>query len=105
MPLPFADGEFDRVFTSHFLHHLPPDERAEFLAEARRVGRELVVVEGVRAEGASPEEWIERRGGDGETLRFYKRSYTAAELAEELGDSEVLHEGRSYAVVASGGSE
>ena len=47
-PLPFADRSFDRVFTSHFLHHLSPDRRTAFVAEARRVGRELVVVEDVR---------------------------------------------------------
>ena len=26
-PLPFDDGDFDRVFTSHFLHHLSPENR------------------------------------------------------------------------------
>jgi demethylmenaquinone methyltransferase/2-methoxy-6-polyprenyl-1,4-benzoquinol methylase len=103
VPLPFRDGEFDRVFTSHFFHHLPPDGRAAFIAEARRVGRELVVVEGVRAPDAPPEEWHERVGSNGSTHRFYKRSFTATELASELGDGQILHEGRWFAVVASMG--
>ncbi len=30
-----ADGSFERVFTAHFYGHLPPRERAGFLAEAR----------------------------------------------------------------------
>ena len=38
VPLPFADGEFDRVFTGHFYGHLLADERERFLAEARAGG-------------------------------------------------------------------
>jgi ubiquinone/menaquinone biosynthesis C-methylase UbiE len=45
VPLPFADGAFDRVFTSHFYGHLLPSEREAFVSEARRVARELVVVD------------------------------------------------------------
>ena len=37
LELPFADGEFDRVFTGHFYGHLDPQERARFLAEASRL--------------------------------------------------------------------
>jgi methyltransferase family protein len=76
MPLPFGDGEFDRVFTSNFFHHLQPDGRAAFVAEARRVGSELVVVEGAD-------------------------KFTPTELADELGNTQVLHEGRWFTVVAS----
>src|SRR5436853_3630727 len=36
LTLPFADGEFDRVFTSYFYCHLEEDERLQFLTEARR---------------------------------------------------------------------
>ena len=36
VPLPFGDGELDRVFTGHFYGHLLPGERERFLAEARR---------------------------------------------------------------------
>ena len=44
LSLPFEDGAFDRVFTSYFYCHLEDDERVRFLAEARRVAPELVVV-------------------------------------------------------------
>lgn len=101
VPLPFGNKEFERVFTSHFFHHLPPDERAAFLAEARRVGRELVIVEGARQGDTAPEEWVERDGKNGERHRFYKRSYTATELASELSDGQVLHEGRWFIVVSN----
>ncbi|HVH51149.1 MAG TPA: class I SAM-dependent methyltransferase [Gaiellaceae bacterium] len=45
LPLPFEDASFDRVFSSHFYGHLRPAERKRFLAEARRVASELVLVE------------------------------------------------------------
>jgi SAM-dependent methyltransferase len=37
--LPFADGEFDLVYCSSVIEHVPPAERAAFAAELRRVGR------------------------------------------------------------------
>jgi ubiquinone/menaquinone biosynthesis C-methylase UbiE len=49
LALPFADGAFDRVLTGHFYGHLVADERAAFLAQARRVARELVVIDSARA--------------------------------------------------------
>jgi ubiquinone/menaquinone biosynthesis C-methylase UbiE len=100
LPLPFADGEFERVFTSHFLHHLPPGERSVFLAEARRVGGELVVVEDAPEPGARADEWQELELEDGSRHRMYRRCFTAAELAAELGGGRILHEGRWFAVVA-----
>ena len=42
--LPFADDTFDAVVTSDVLEHVLPDRRDAFLAELRRVSRELVVV-------------------------------------------------------------
>jgi ubiquinone/menaquinone biosynthesis C-methylase UbiE len=35
--LPYADGSFDRVFSSFMLHHLQPDDKETALREARRV--------------------------------------------------------------------
>ena len=96
-PLPFDDGEFDRVFTSHFLHHLSPERRAAFIAETRRVGRELVVVEDV----PPAEESHERVLSDGSRHRTHRHSFTAAELITELGAGQVLHEGRWFVVVAA----
>ena len=37
--LPFADGEFDLVYCSSVIEHVPPARRAAFAAEIRRVGR------------------------------------------------------------------
>ena len=37
--LPFADDEFDLVYCSSVIEHVPPARRAAFAAEARRVGR------------------------------------------------------------------
>jgi SAM-dependent methyltransferase len=47
--LPFADGAFERVFASYFYCHLVDEERRRFLAEARRLASELVVVASRRA--------------------------------------------------------
>jgi SAM-dependent methyltransferase len=37
--LPFADHEFDLVYCSSVIEHVPPPRRAAFAAEIRRVGR------------------------------------------------------------------
>ena len=100
-PLPFGDEAFDRVFTSHFLHHLSLERRIAFIAEARRVGRELVVVEDVHHADLPAEESYERVLGDGSHHGMHRHSFTTAELVAELGDGHVLHEGRWFVVVAS----
>lgn len=87
-PLPFDDGAFDRVVTSHFLHHLPPDRRTAFVAEALRVGGELVVVEDVQQAPAHGH-------------ATHRHSYTPESLVAELGGGRVLHEGRWFVVVAT----
>ena len=101
VPLPFGDGEFDRVFTSHFYGHLLPAERDAFVAQARRVAGELVVVDSALRPDVSAEEWQERALNDGSRHRVYKRFFTGAQLAGELGGGEVLFEGRWFVVVAS----
>jgi hypothetical protein len=65
---------FDRVFTAHFYGHLDEAERERFLAEARRVAPELVVVDSSRE---------------------------SSELAAELGGGETLFEGRWFVAVRS----
>ena len=98
LALPFGDGEFDRLFTSYFYCHLQEDDRRRFLAEARRVARELVVVASVPGEGDPLERWEERVLKDGSRWTVYKRVFTGEQLADELG-GEVLHEGRWFVVV------
>ncbi|MDX6413124.1 MAG: hypothetical protein QOH23_534 [Gaiellaceae bacterium] len=90
LSLPFADGTFDRVFTSYFYCHLEPDERARFLAEARRVAPELVVVASIRGAGDEAERWEERRLKDGSLWTVYKRVFDGEDLAEELGGELVF---------------
>jgi ubiquinone/menaquinone biosynthesis C-methylase UbiE len=90
--LPVADQAFGRVFTGHFYGHLPPAERQAFLAEARRVAGELVVVDSARRPGADAEQWQDRVLNDGSRHRVYKRYFTCDQLAAELG-GEVLLDG------------
>ena len=99
VPLPFAAGAFDRVVTGHFYGHLLKDERTAFVAEARRVGGELVVVDSALRDGVAAEEWQERMLNDGSTHRVYKRYFEAPALAAELGGGDVLHSGRWFVAV------
>jgi ubiquinone/menaquinone biosynthesis C-methylase UbiE len=92
LSLPFAGGAFDRIFTSYFYCHLKPEERARFLAEARRVAPELVVVASIRGTGDEAERWEERRLKDGSVWTVYKRVFDGEDLAEELG-GELLFKG------------
>jgi SAM-dependent methyltransferase len=41
--LPFADGQFDLVYCSSVIEHVPPSRRAAFASEVRRVGRGWLV--------------------------------------------------------------
>jgi ubiquinone/menaquinone biosynthesis C-methylase UbiE len=97
--LPFANDMFDRVFTGHFYGHLQPDERERFLAEARRVARELVVVDASRAHSDVDEHMSQRILNDGSTWEVFKRYFRAADLADELGGGEILLEGEWFVVV------
>jgi ubiquinone/menaquinone biosynthesis C-methylase UbiE len=103
VPLPFPDGAFDRAFTSHFYGHLDAPERAAFLAQARRVAGELVVVDSALRDGVEAEEWQERELLDGSRHRVYKRYLTAEGLTAELGGGETLMQGRWFVAVRSPG--
>jgi ubiquinone/menaquinone biosynthesis C-methylase UbiE len=97
--LPFVDHAFDRVFTGHFYGHLEPPERERFLAEARRVANELVVVDASRKHSGIDEHMSPRVLNDGSAWEVFKRYFTGAGLAEELGGGEVLLEGEYFVVV------
>jgi ubiquinone/menaquinone biosynthesis C-methylase UbiE len=101
LALPFPDASFDRLFTSFFYGHLERPDRDRFLADARRVASELVVVEGSRARSAVDEEWQERVLRDGSTWRVFKRYFTPHGLLAELGGGRVLHAGRWFVAVAA----
>jgi ubiquinone/menaquinone biosynthesis C-methylase UbiE len=99
LALPFPDHSFDRVFTGHFYGHLAEPERNTFLAEARRVARELVVVDASRVHSEVDEEMSQRVLEDGSRWQVYKRWFDAHGLADELGGGEVLFEGGWFVMV------
>jgi ubiquinone/menaquinone biosynthesis C-methylase UbiE len=98
LELPFPPGAFDRVFASYFYCHLLEEERARFLAEARRVAPELVVLGSRHSEGEELERWEERRLSDGSAWPVFKRVFDPGALAAELG-GEVVHAGRWFVCV------
>jgi len=100
LSLPFPDGSFERIFTSYFYCHLVEDERVRFLAEARRVAPELVVLGSRQEDGEWSERWENRPLKDGSTWPVFKRVFDPDALAAEL-DGEVLHVGRWFVVVRS----
>lgn len=98
LSLPFEDGAFDRVFTSYFYCHLEEGDRERFLAEARRVAPELVVVASIRRPDDLPERWDNRLLKDGSRWTVYKRVFEGTDLARELA-GEVVFKGRWFVVV------
>jgi ubiquinone/menaquinone biosynthesis C-methylase UbiE len=90
LDLPFPDDSFDRVFASFFYCHLEEPERIRFLAEARRVAPELIVVGTIGRDGEAAARWDERILNDGSRWQVYKRVFDPDLLAEELG-GEVLY--------------
>ena len=99
LDLPFADDTFDRVLTSFFYGHLEEDDRKAFLGEARRVARELVVVDSALHEEVEPVEWQERVLNDGSRWQVYKRYFDPGSLADELGGGRTLFTGRWFVAV------
>lgn len=99
--LPFEDGIFERVFTSHFYGHLEQPDRVRFLAEARRVASELVVFDAGVHLGENRDEWQTRVLNDGSEWQVYKRFFDPSVLLAELGGGEVLHADRWFVLVRS----
>jgi ubiquinone/menaquinone biosynthesis C-methylase UbiE len=101
LELPFPDESFERVFTGHFYGHLEEDDRQRFLAEARRVGRELVVVDAIARPDREAEQWQERILNDGSRWEVYKRYFTPEQLCLELGGGDTLLANRWFLIVRS----
>ena len=99
LELPFDDGEFERIFTGHFYGHLDEQDRERFIAEARRVGGELVVLDSAWHEGVAREEWQERLLKDGSRWRVFKRYFDPEELGRELGGGRTVFAGDWFVVV------
>ncbi|MBA2276691.1 MAG: methyltransferase domain-containing protein [Chloroflexia bacterium] len=101
LALPFAADSMDRVLSGHFYGHLNRHEGARFLAEARRVASELVIVDAALRDGVEPEETQERVLKDGSRHQVYKRYFDPAALAEELGGGTVLFAGTWFVAVVA----
>jgi ubiquinone/menaquinone biosynthesis C-methylase UbiE len=99
--LPFEDGAFERVTTMSFYGHLEEGDREQFLAEARRVAPELVVVDAALRDDVEPEQLEERVLRDGSRWTVYKRFFTPEGLLAELGGGRVVYAGRWFVAVAS----
>jgi len=97
--LPFPRASFRRLVTGHFYGHLEEHDRSRFLAEARRVARELVVVDAALHEDVPAAAWQERTLNDGSRWQVYKRYFDPELLGDEIGGGEVLFAGRWFVVV------
>ena len=97
--LPFPDRSFERAFTGHFYGHLGTAERERFVMEARRVAKELVVLDSAWHEGVEYEEWQERMLNDGSRWRVYKRYFEPEQLLAELGGGRIVSAGRWFVAV------
>jgi hypothetical protein len=64
-----------------------------FLAEARRVAGRVLMIDAAWREDVQPEEVQERVLRDGSRHSVYKRYFTAAQLAGEIGGGRVVHGG------------
>ena len=96
---PFEAGAFERVHAGHFYGHLRPEQRALFLETAARLAGELVITDSALRPDRDAESWEQRVLNDGSQHRVYKRWFTAAGLAEELGGGEVVHDGPWFVAV------
>ena len=101
--LPFRTGAFQCLMAGHFYGHLDGAMRARFLAEARRVAERVLIIHAAWRDEVQPEEVQERVLLDGSRHMVYKRYFTPAQLAGELGGARVVHAGRWFvAAMASG---
>ncbi len=96
---PFADGAFERVATGHFYGHLEEPERARFLAAARRLAPELLVVDSARRDDVPAERMDPRVLDDGSRHAVFKRWFEPEQLAAELGGGTIVHAGRWFVAV------
>ncbi len=99
LELPFGDGALERVATGHFYGHLEAGDRVRFLAEARRVAPQLLVVDSARRDDVPAERMDRRVLDDGSRHEVFKRWFEPGELVEELGGGSVIHAGRWFVAV------
>jgi SAM-dependent methyltransferase len=93
---PFPDGAFERVATGHFYGHLEPPQAERFLAQARRLAPELLVIDSARREDVPAERMDPRKLSDGSRHEVFKRWFEPDQLLAELGGGELVHAGRWF---------
>ena len=96
---PFADGAFERLASGHFYGHLEPPDRARFLAAARRLAPELLVIDSARRADVPAERIDTRVLNDGSRHEVFKRWFEPDELRAELGGGDVVHAGHWFVAV------
>jgi SAM-dependent methyltransferase len=96
---PFADGAFERVATGHFYGHLEEPERTRFLAQARRLAPELLVIDSARRDDVPAERMDQRVLNDGSRHEVFKRWFDPPQLLAELGGGEIVHAGTWFVAV------
>jgi len=99
--IPYADGSFDRVFSSFMFHHLSADEKSATLAEIRRVlkpGGSLHLLDFVRTHGthagtAEHGQLVHRHGAIAERIEGRMTS-----LMDEAGlvDAQEISRGKTF---------
>lgn len=94
--LPFRAHAFECLMSCHFYGHLDRVMREQFLAEARRVAEQVLIVDAAWREDVAPEEVQERVLQDGSRHRVYKRFFTPEQLTAELGGARVVYAGRWF---------
>ncbi len=97
--LPFPVGAFDCLCSGHFYGHLQVPSREQFLAEARRVARQILIIDAAWREEVVPEAMQERKLNDGSRHAVFKRYFTPAQLQAELGGGTVLYSGQWFVAV------
>ena len=90
-------------FTGHFYGHLEEADRRGFWLKLGGWPRSSWSSTRRVHDGVEPVEKQERVLNDGSRWEVYKRYFVAPELAEELGDGEVLFDGNWFVVVRSRG--
>jgi ubiquinone/menaquinone biosynthesis C-methylase UbiE len=96
---PFRAGAFERVTAGHFYGHLEGEDRARFLAAARRLAPELLIVDSARRADVPAARMDPRVLADGSRHAVYKRWFEPDELSAELGGGTVVHAGRWFVAV------
>ena len=90
LALPFKDGSFERIFSSHVFGRFEREDRKRFVSEAHRVAPRLVVLDSPLQGDRAAEGPQHRELLDGTKYVIYKKYFRPEELVEELEGGRVL---------------